>query len=560
MSRQPPETLTGAQIVVRLLERQGVRTLAGIPGGAILPIYDALSKSSQIHHVLARHEQGGGFIAQGMARATGVPAVCMASSGPGATNLLTAIADAKLDSIPLVAITGQVPKAMIGTDAFQEVDTYGLSIPITKHNFLVGSADELTSVIPRAFRIAASGRPGPVLVDIPKDVQNQLVEIDEWPDPGGADPVPAPAADRIAQAAAMIDQAARPILYLGGGVVHSGAAAAAVALAEKAGLPTVMTLMALGAMPVDHALSLGMLGMHGARCTNLALDECDLLIAVGARFDDRATGKVAGFCPQAKIIHIDIDPSELDKIKTAHVGIAGDVGATLQMLLPAIATSKRSDWLARVASLKARHPLRMPGIDDPRTPYGLIRAVADCLDDEATIATDVGQHQMWVAQAYPLRRPRQWLTSGGLGTMGFGMPAAIGAALAEPQRTVVCFTGDGSILMNVQELVTAAEEDVNVKIILMNNASLGLVFQQQTLFYGERIYASQFKGMPDFIRVAEGFGLAAVDLDKEADPLPALAAALASRGPVLIHASIALHEQVLPMVPPGAANKEMIGG
>jgi len=300
--------------------------------------------------------------------------------------------------------------------------------------------------------------------------------------------------------------------------------------------------------------------MHGARCTNLALDECDLLIAVGARFDDRATGKVAGFCPQAQIIHIDIDPSELDKIKTAHVGIAGDVGTVLELLLPAVDSRQRQPWLTRVAGLKAEHPLRMPGLDDPRTPYGLIHAVANCLDDEATITTDVGQHQMWVAQAYPLRRPRQWLTSGGLGTMGFGMPAAIGAALAERERTVVCFTGDGSILMNVQELVTAAEENVNVKIVLMNNASLGLVFQQQTLFYGERIYASRFKGMPDFIQVAEGFGVSAVDLDKEDNPLAALAAALKTPGPTLIHASIATHEQVLPMVPPGAANKEMIGG
>jgi acetolactate synthase-1/2/3 large subunit len=560
LPKQPRETLTGAQIVVRLLERQGVRTLAGIPGGAILPIYDALSKSELIHHVLARHEQGGGFIAQGMARATGLPAVCMASSGPGATNLLTAIADAKLDSIPLVAITGQVPRAMIGTDAFQEVDTYGLSIPITKHNFLVNAAVDLLEIIPRAFRIAASGRPGPVLVDIPKDVQNQLVEVAEWPAPGGAEQVPPPAAAAVERAAAMINAAARPILYLGGGVVHSGASGLAVAFAEKCRLPTVMTLMALGAMPVDHSLSLGMLGMHGARCTNLALDECDLLIAVGARFDDRATGKVAGFCPQAQIIHIDIDPSELDKIKTAHVGIAGDVRTVLEMLLPALAVVERDDWLARVASLKAAQPLRTPGIDDPRTPYGLIRAVADCLDDAATITTDVGQHQMWVAQVYPLRRPRQWLTSGGLGTMGFGMPAAIGAALAEPERTVVCFTGDGSILMNVQELVTAAEENVNVKIVLMNNSSLGLVFQQQTMFYGERIYASKFKGMPDFVRVAEGFGVAAIDLDQEVEPLAALARALSTPGPMLIHASIAMHEQVLPMVPPGAANKEMIGG
>ena len=555
-----PETLTGAQIVVRLLERQGVRTLAGIPGGAILPIYDALSHSTQIHHVLARHEQGAGFMAQGMARVSGIPAVCMASSGPGATNLLTAIADAKLDSIPLVAITGQVPKSMIGTDAFQEVDTYGLTIPITKHNFLVGSAEELLEVIPQAFRLAASGRPGPVLVDIPKDVQNQCSEVSEWPAPGVADAFPEPDNDLIGEAATMINEARRPMLYLGGGVVHSGASALAVELAEKQSLPTVMTLMALGTMPVDHPLSLGMLGMHGARCANMLLDECDLLIAVGARFDDRATGKVAAFCPQAKIVHIDIDPAELDKIKTAHVGITGDVTAVLGRLMSQIKADLRSDWLSRVAELKTDYSLRMPGIDDPRTPYGLIRAVADCLDDEATIATDVGQHQMWVAQAYPLRRSRQWLTSGGLGTMGFGLPTAIGASLAEPERTVVCFSGDGSILMNIQEFASAAEENVNVKVVLMNNSSLGLVYQQQNLFYGERTFSSKFKGVPDFITVAKGFGWQTVDLDQFADPRAPLAAALSSRGPTLIHASINMDEQVLPMVAPGAANKEMIGG
>ena len=553
------ETLTGAQITIRLLERQGIRTVAGIPGGAILPIYDALGQSTVIHHVLARHEQGAGFMAQGMARATGRPAVCLASSGPGATNLLTAIADARLDSIPLVAITGQVPQAMIGTDAFQEVDTYGLSIPITKHNFLVTSAEELLEVIPRAFRIAASGRPGPVLVDIPKDVQMQALEIAEWPEPGIAEATPAADPALIADAAALINSAQRPILYLGGGVVHSGASALAVELAEKAGLPTVMTLMALGAMPVDHPLSLGMLGMHGARYTNLALDECDLLIAVGARFDDRATGKVAAFCPQARIIHIDIDPAELDKIKTAHVGIGADVGEALGQLLPAVFENSRKIWVDRNHALKAEFPLAMPDADNPRSHFGLIRTVAACLDDQATVTTDVGQHQMWVAQAYPLRRPRQWLTSGGLGTMGFGVPAAIGAALAEPERTVVCFSGDGSILMNIQELVTAAEESVNIKIILMNNATLGLVHQQQTLFYGERLFASQFKGMPDFVKVAEGFGIAALDLDRCADPGAALAEALARPGPCLIHAGIDAAQKVYPMVPPGAANRDMIG-
>ncbi len=560
MVSKQTETLNGAQIAVRLLERQGVRRIAGVPGGPILPFYDALSHSTLIENVLSRHEQGGGFIAQGIARATGEVAVCVASSGPGATNLLTAIADAKLDSIPLVAITGQVASSLIGTDAFQEVDTYGLTIPITKHNYLVGSAEELLQVIPRAFQLAASGRPGPVVIDIPKDVLLQPVEVSEWPEPGKADVNSAPRADLVEQAAAMINAAERPILYLGGGVIHSGASALAVELAEKASLPTVMTLMALGGMPVDHPLSLGMLGMHGARCTNLAMDECDLLIAVGARFDDRATGKVAAFCPQAKIIHIDIDPSELDKIKTAHVGIQGDVNMTLQQLLPQIDSSLRASWLARVAEFKANHPLRMPGVEDPRTHYGLIKAVADCLDDEAVITTDVGQHQMWVAQAYPLRRPRQWLTSGGLGTMGFGLPAAIGASLAQPERTVVCFTGDGSILMNVQEFATAAEEGVNVKVVLMNNQALGLVVQQQKLFYGERVFSSKFKGVPDFIKVAEGFGWQALDLDRADDPKAALAKALATPGPMLIHASIDMREQVLPMVAPGASNKDMIGG
>jgi len=553
------ETLTGAQITIRLLERQGIRNVAGIPGGAILPIYDALGQSTVIHHVLARHEQGAGFMAQGMARVSGQPAVCMASSGPGATNLLTAIADAKLDSIPLVAITGQVPRAMIGTDAFQEVDTYGLSIPITKHNFLVTSAEELLEVIPRAFRIAASGRPGPVLVDIPKDVQTQAIEVSDWPEPGTALSAAPAAAAQISAAAAMINAAQRPILYLGGGVVHSGAARLAVDLAEKANLPTVMTLMALGTMPVDHPLSLGMLGMHAARYTNLALDECDLLIAVGARFDDRATGKVAAFCSQAKIIHIDIDPAELDKIKTAHIAIGADVGEALTQLLPAVTENARKNWVDRVDALRAEFPLHMPEAANPRAHFGLIRAVAACLDDAAIIATDVGQHQMWVAQAYPLRRPRQWLTSGGLGTMGFGVPAAIGAALAEPQRTVVCFTGDGSIMMNIQELVTAAEENVNLKIVLMDNASLGLVHQQQTLFYGERLFASQFKVTPDFIKVAQGLGIAALDLDLAADPAAALQAAIARPGPCLIHASIDVEQKVYPMVPPGAANREMIG-
>ena len=552
------EHLSGAELAVRLLERQGITSLAGIPGGAVLPLYDALARRGTIRHVLARHEQGAGFIAQGMARVTGRPGVCVASSGPGATNLLTAIADAKLDSIPLVAITGQVPRAMIGTDAFQEVDTFGLSLPITKHNVLVQSAHELLEVIPRAFSIAASGRPGPVLIDVPKDVQNELVDVAEWPEPGAAQALPPVEAHAIERAAAMIETAQRPILYLGGGIVHSGAAAAAVAVAERSQLPTVMTLMGLGSMPVDHALSLGMLGMHGAPYTNLALDECDLLIAVGARFDDRATGKLAAFCPRAAVIHVDIDAAELGKLRTAQLPIAADARAVLERLLPRLRARPRTRWHARIRELKRCRPLVLPRLDSLGNPYGLISAVAAALPDDAIVTTDVGQHQMWVAQAFPLRRPRQWLTSGGLGTMGFGLPAAIGAALAAPERTVVCFSGDGSILMNLQELATAAEEGVNVKIVLLDNRSLGLVYQQQTLFYGQRTYASAYRRTPDFMALARGFGLAAVDLDQARDPAAALTAALRQSGPCLVHATIDTAEQVLPMVPPGAANTSMI--
>ena len=551
--------MTGADLIVKLLERQGISTIAGVPGGAALPMYGALSKSETIHHVLCRHEQGAGFIAQGMARVSGRPEVCLASSGPGATNLVTAIADAKLDSIPIIALTGQVPLSMIGTDAFQEVDTYGMTIPITKHNFLVRSAKDLLEVIPAAFRIAMSDRPGPVLVDVPKDVQNQMVSFDAYPDVVLPDAAPTFDIAAVEEAAKMIEAAERPVLYLGGGVIHSGAAAMAVTLAEQASLPTTMTLMALGAMPMDHPLAIGMLGMHGARYTNYVLEEADLLICVGARFDDRAIGKTAEFCPNAKIIHIDIDRSELHKVKDAHVAIAGDVGQVLAELLPRVKPQLRKRWLSHVESLKGRFPLAMPGIEDPRSPYGLIHAVANCLDDSAIITSDVGQHQMWVAQAYPFRRSRQWLNSGGLGTMGFGFPAAIGAALAAPERTVVCFSGDGSLKMNIQEMATAAQEGVNVKIILMNNQSLGLVHQQQNLFYGKRIMASRYERPTDFLKIAEGFGMRAVDLDPSPNPRATLAEALHTPGPCLIHATIDPNEFVYPMVPPGAANSEMIG-
>ena len=552
-----PQRFTGAQLIVHLLERQGITTVTGIPGGTVLPLYDALSQSSQIRHVLARHEQGAGFIAQGMARTQGKPAVCIACSGPGATNLVTAIADARLDSIPLVCITGQVPTSMIGADAFQEVDTYGIAIPITKHNYLVRHISELPQVISDAFRIAQSGRPGPVWIDIPKDIQNAEIDISCFPEPGRCAPAPAFNPQQVADAAAMINQAKRPVLYLGGGTIN--AAPQVRKLAEQANLPTTMTLMALGVLPTDHPLSLGMLGMHGARSTNFILQEADLLIVLGARFDDRAIGKSQEFCPNAKIIHVDIDRAELGKIKQPHIAIQGDVAEVLTQLTPRVMPTERAPWRALVASLQQEFPFNMPNADDPLSHYGLINAVAACAEEDAIITTDVGQHQMWTAQAYPLRRPRQWLTSGGLGTMGFGLPAAIGAALAEPDRQIICFSGDGSLMMNIQEMATAAENGLNIKVILMNNQALGLVHQQQSLFYKQNVFEATYPGMVSFIKIAEGFGMSSCDLNEAQDPQAALREAMARPGPCLIHVRIDAQEKVYPMVPPGAANTEMVG-
>ena len=548
---------TGAQLIVHLLERQGITTVAGIPGGTVLPLYDALSQSTQIRHVLARHEQGAGFIAQGMARTQGKPAVCMACSGPGATNLVTAIADARLDSIPLICITGQVPSSMIGTDAFQEVDTYGISIPITKHNYLVRDISELPQVISDAFRIAQSGRPGPVWIDIPKDVQTAEIEIDVLPEPGERAPAPEFSAESVRDAAAMINAAKRPVLYLGGGAIN--AADEIRQFAEKANLPTTMTLMALGMLPKAHPLSLGMLGMHGARSTNYILQEADLLIVMGARFDDRAIGKTEQFCPNAKIIHVDIDRAELGKIKQPHVAIQGDVAEVLAQLIPQTDAADRADWRQLVADLQREFPGAIPTEGDPLSHYGLINAVAACVDDSAIITTDVGQHQMWTAQAYPLNRPRQWLTSGGLGTMGFGLPAAVGAALANPDRKVICFSGDGSLMMNIQEMATAAENQLDVKIILMNNEALGLVHQQQSLFYKQGVFAATYPGMINFMQIAAGFGLHTCDLNAEEDAHAALQGAISRPGPALIHVRIDPEQKVYPMVPPGAANTEMVG-
>ena len=576
--------ITGATLLRILLERQGIRTIAGIPGGAILPFYDALHQSP-IRHILTRHEQGAGFIAQGMARVTGKAAVCLATSGPGATNLLTAIADARLDSVPLVAITGQVAQALIGTDAFQEVDTYGLTLPITKHNFLVRDAAELLDIVPLAFQLAESGRPGPVAIDVPKDVQNATIDVRDWPAPGGPVPVPACPDALIDELAHRLTAARRPVLYLGGGVITSGATDLAQALARRLSAPVVCTLMAMGAVPPNDPLSMGMLGMHAAKGTNYLLEETDLLLAIGARFDDRATGKVAEFCPQATIAHIDIDAAEISKIKTAFHGLVGDAADILRRLLARLPQQHRPEWRARAAELRSAHRLQAPPrAEAPLHPVNLCRFLGETLAPDTIVTTDVGQHQMWVAQAYPVRQPRTLLTSGGLGTMGFGLPAAIGAALAlspveglalpvrrsldegggdadgltAPGRRVVCVSGDGSILMNVQELATLADLGLPVAVLVFNNAQLGLVRQQQELFYGRRYEGAHFTSVPDFAALARAFGLRGLRLDPDRDPLAALAAALAAPGPCVI--DIPIHEQanVYPMVPPGAPNRQMI--
>lgn len=541
--------ITGAEWIVRWLEHCGITCVAGVPGGAVLPLYDALAHSRSIRHVLARHEQGAAFIAHGIARSTGKLGVCIASSGPGATNLVTAIADAKLDSVPLVCITGQVPTALIGTDAFQEVATVRMTAPIAKGSFFVSEPAQLARTFAQAFELAQSGRPGPVVIDVPKDIQ--LARVRHW--------LPAlesgmrAGCDRYDDVARLLHEAEKPLLYVGGGIAKSGAQMHVRELSEQAQVPVVSTLMALGVMPDEHPLNLGMLGMHGARYTNAAVDECDLLLAIGARFDDRATGRVDRFAPHARIVHIDIDPHELGKIKQPLLGIVDDAQNALRALLTRARPCDRSRWLARIEQLRANLPLRRAPESGAARAHRFIRHIAALAGPDAFVTTDVGQHQMWVAQSYPFHRADRWLTSGGLGTMGFGVPAAMGAALAHPAATVLCFTGDGSLLMNIQELATLSELQANVKIILFDNAALGLVHQQQQLFYGGNLMASRYSQPSDFVAIARAFGIAASDVETSK-----WSTLLTQRGPALLRIPIDANAHVMPMVAPGAANVEAL--
>ena len=579
----------GAEIVIKLLENQGVEYIAGIPGGFNLPIYDALYKS-KIKHVLARHEQGAGFIAQGISRTTNKAGVCFATSGPGATNLLTAIADAKLDSIPLVAITGQVPLSAIGTDAFQEVDAYGLTIPITKHNFLIRTIEELFTIIPEAFRIALEGRPGPVLIDIPKNIQTQVIDVDKFPNDtyscdsnsenveyynsitddkkfesnicGNIKHKDASIHKVLKHStlecmAELINNSHKPIIYAGGGVIRGNASNELYDFAKKNSIPVALSLMGLGAFPSDDPLNIGMIGMHGAPYTNYLMNEADLILAFGIRFDDRATGNIEKFCPKASIIHVDIDPSEINKVKNSNLSMVVDIKKFLSEMIPLVADKTRSSWIDRVECFKEKYPL--PSYDNPLHPANIIPYIASKVPKDTLISTDVGEHQMWTAQRYPFNSPKTLLTSGGLGTMGFGLPVAIGAALANRDKTVLCFSGDGSILMNIQELATLADFNLNVKVIILTNHHLGLVRQQQQLFYNEHYIASHFISNPDFKTIAKGFGINSYDLGTEENPHKKLDEVLSQNGPCVINIPIEECENILPMVAPGKSNLEMIG-
>ena len=563
--------MTGAQITIESLLAEGADTIFGYPGGAILPTYDALVQNPALRHILVRHEQGAAHMAEGYARVSGRPGVVLVTSGPGATNTVTGIADAYMDSTPLVVICGQVPTNMIGNDAFQEADVTGITRPCTKHNYLIRDVNDISQTIKEAFYIAGSGRPGPVLIDLPKDVQTAEAPF-SYPETvslRGYKPTLKGNIRQIERALEVIEQAERPLFYVGGGVQWSGASEALIELVRGLKIPITTTVMALGVYPSDDPLSLGMLGMHGGYWTNMAVQNCDALIAVGARFDDRVTGRTSDFAPKAeKIVHIDIDPSSISKNIKVDVPIVGDIKQVLQVMLGKVKTREQlaprqkiwGEWRQHIMAWKQEKPLpyQTQGADGEILPRGVLEEINQITGGDAIVVTDVGQHQMWAAQMMKFTQPRSWLTSGGLGTMGYGLPAGIGAHFAAPDRQVVVISGDGSIQMNIQELSAAVQYNVPVKVIILNNHYLGMVRQWQEKFYEERYSHSYMDAMPDFVKLAEAYGAKGFRAEKSSELSATLRAAFAETGPVLVEVVIPKSEGVFPMVPAGSAMHEML--
>ena len=560
--------MRGADAVLRSLEAEGVEVMFGIPGGAIMPTYDAMARGTTVRHVLARHEQGAGHMAQGYARASGKVGVAIATSGPGATNLVTPIADAWMDSTPLVCITGQVRSSLIGTDAFQECDITGITLPIVKHSWLVQDVREIPQVMKNAFHVARSGRCGPVLVDIPRDIQEAEFEF-SYPDradlPGWKPPTKVHAL-QIRQAAAAIAKSERPVLYVGGGVLNADATAELRDLAERGNLPVITTLMGKGAFPESHPLHFGWPGMHGTKWANLAMNTCDTLVAVGARFDDRVTGKLSAFAPGATIVHLDIDAAEISKLRAADIPVVGPLRKALSELgrevarLRADGVAAPEAWLARIRDWRDEFPLRYGAKQDYLKPQWVLEQLQDLIAGTDTIVTTgVGQHQMWAMQYVLTERPRNFITSGGLGTMGFGIPAAVGAKAARPEATVVCVDGDGCFQMTAQELVTAVLEGLPVVVVLVNNGYLGMVTQWQDMFFeGRHSQVHLTHAVPDYARLAEAYGAVGFTVDEEDELRPALAEALACGRTAVVDVRVEPFEQCFPMIPAGAAALDMV--
>jgi acetolactate synthase-1/2/3 large subunit len=549
--RQP---VSGARLLVEALEREGVTQLFGYPGGAIMPVYDALTSSTQLQHILVRHEQGAALAADAYGRVTGRPGVCLATSGPGATNLVTGIANAFLDSVPMVAITGQVATPLMGTDAFQEVDIFGITLPIVKHSFVIRSTADIPRVIAEAFHIARSGRPGPVLVDLPKDIG----VLTAAPEPYTVQAEKPQPLDEVAIARAnrMIAESERPVLYFGGGVAIARAEQAVREFAKRSGMPAVATLKGLGGIPTDDPNFLGMLGMHGTRAANMAIDGCDLLVCVGARFDDRATGKLDSFAPGAKIIHIDGDPAEIGKLRDVDVGIAGDISAVLNALTAR--AENAFEWTKKCAAQKRTWAPRYDAPGNGIYAPALLKQLSEAAGDNAIFTCDVGQHQMWVAQHCHFSRPQAHLTSAGLGTMGYGVPAGVGALFADPEATVITVSGDGSFMMNVQELATIRRYRLPLKIVLLDNSQLGMVRQWQELFFDENFSEIDLSDNPDFAEVAHAFGIEAFTIDHRSEVDGAIQRLLETPGPILCHVRINPRENVWPLVPPNSSNVQML--